>query len=802
MRIGALQGKALNSELLHGFYLGDLLVEPLSGQITSHVGSKHLPPKAAEVLLCLAQQPGELVTRKHLLETVWGAGRGSDEALGHAISEIRHALDDHPDDPQFIQTLPRRGYRLLAGVAAVETPPPSDNELSHETADEPSGIWQALLRHGVVQAAAAYLVVGWLLIQVADATFYDIGLPAWSKQFVTFMVIGGFPLLLLLAWFLEFAEGRIETDRGRQSGGLFKGLERNYLAILIAYGLATLGAAVYQASIGFEVVQSPLAIASDKSVDDELVPVVDNSLAVLRLLSIDGDEKAQAFTDGLSEDILDGLARVPGLYVSSRGDAWSMPPNASSDVVRRRLRVANYIEGSVRVFGDTLRVVVQLIDTESGFHMFSRGFELDVAGVYDMQKELTSLVVANLKLAVDPSSAYVEDVYVTAPTNDAYYLYLLGSEALRNPPSVASVTEAIAYFDQALALDDQYPAAHAGRCVAFTRLYDLQSDTRHIELAENACSQAMAVAPRLPTVINAVARLYLHTGRNQDAENMYRHSLDINEQDAVALQGIALIRRREQRFDEAESLMRRAIELQPGNWMSINALGNMYFGMGRYIEAITEYRKVVYLDPDNFTTLGNLASANMMTGNFAAARDALLQSIAMEDSATFRSNLGIAYYYLGDFADAIAAQRQAVALAPNSGGNWMGLADALYFGGEFDEADQAYKRTIELSRKQLGVNREDTEALMYLAWSLAMTGQPDEAAAHAALAIEIDPADPYSHYFDAIVKLKRGESAAAIESLERAVETRYPVAMLAAEPILKDIRQNARFMRLLKKTTN
>ena len=393
----------MNSELLHGFYLGELLIEPLKGQISSPAGSGHLPPKAVEVLLCLASSPGELVTRRHLLETVWGKGRGSQETLGHAISEIRHALDDHADDPRYIQTLPKRGYRLLVDVTTVEAPPPPENHFILESANDAGGFWHALLRHGVVQAAAAYLVAGWLLIQVADATFYDVGLPAWSKQFVTFMVIGGFPLLLLLAWFLEFAEGRIEEDRGQHSGGLFKGLERNYLAILIAYGLAASGAAVYQATVGFEVVQSPGTLVNAESADPEPIPVVDNSLAVLKLLNIDGDERAQVFSDGLSEDILDGLARVPGLSVSARGDAWSMPANASSEVVRRRLRVANYIEGSVRVFGDTLRVVVQLIDTESGFHMFSRTFELDIADVYDMQKELTSLVVANLKLAVDPT---------------------------------------------------------------------------------------------------------------------------------------------------------------------------------------------------------------------------------------------------------------------------------------------------------------------------------------------------------------------------------------------------------------
>ena len=110
----------MKSDLLQGFYLGDLLVEPLKGRVTGRAGSRHLPPKAVEVLLCLASTPGDLVTREALLDDVWGVGNGSQEALSHAISEIRHALDDRPDDPAFLQTLPKRGYRLIVAPVSAE----------------------------------------------------------------------------------------------------------------------------------------------------------------------------------------------------------------------------------------------------------------------------------------------------------------------------------------------------------------------------------------------------------------------------------------------------------------------------------------------------------------------------------------------------------------------------------------------------------------------------------------------------------------------------------------------------------
>ena len=103
----------MNADLLQGFYLGNLLVEPARGRVTGRQGSERLPPKATEVLLCLARRPGEVVTHEELRDCAWGERRGSREAVSHAISEIRQALNDDKDHPAYVQTLPRRGYRLL-----------------------------------------------------------------------------------------------------------------------------------------------------------------------------------------------------------------------------------------------------------------------------------------------------------------------------------------------------------------------------------------------------------------------------------------------------------------------------------------------------------------------------------------------------------------------------------------------------------------------------------------------------------------------------------------------------------------
>ena len=100
------EGGSVNSDLLQGFFLRDLFVDPLKGQVSGRTGSTPVPPKAMEVLLCLASNPGQLVTRESLIEEVWGPGGGSNEALSHAVSEVRHALGDLHERPEFVQTLP------------------------------------------------------------------------------------------------------------------------------------------------------------------------------------------------------------------------------------------------------------------------------------------------------------------------------------------------------------------------------------------------------------------------------------------------------------------------------------------------------------------------------------------------------------------------------------------------------------------------------------------------------------------------------------------------------------------------
>ena len=780
---------------MHGFYLGDFLVEPLKGQINGPAGSAHLPSKAAEVLLQLASQPGVLVTRDSLLTNVWGDGGGNQESLSHAISEIRHALNDHAVDPHFIQTLPKRGYRLITDPETVD---------EHKLSIMPGmwsgseaarmGVFENLKQRGVLEAGLAYLILGWLLIQIADVVFDQLQFPQVFGTFVTVLVIVGFPIVLALSWYLEFRDGRAILDGGPNTRSGRKRFSRTYLSVMGALALASVGVFVYEQIIGLPVGDER---GNSESIESEqFLPIEENSIAVLRFLNIDGSDKTEIFASGFGDDVINELARVPSLLVSSRGDSWSLGADSSSQEVRQRLRVAYYLEGSVRLTGNFLRVVVQLIDSKTGYHVVSRDFERDLEDFNQVQKDIVDLTIANLRIALPPDTQSILDANYKEADLDAYMLYRKGKAILDEPDTPENLEKAIAYLMNSLEVDPDYPAAHAGLCNAYVRGFGMQRDAGFIDLAERACADAIESNPNLNIVYTALANLYRRTGRIAEAETAFDKALRINDRDVDAMQGLARVYRRQQKFELAEEQLQKAIGSQPGNWRAINSYGGFLFATGRYEEAADAYRNLIFMDPRNFQARGNLGSALLMAGNYEEARSVLEESLEANPDRTFFSNLGIIHYYLGQFEESVIVHKKAVEQSPDDALMWLNLADALYFSGRRDEATEAFSRGADLALRQLDIDATNSEAMFSLAWAREMLGDSDEAQILVERGLEIMPGDPYGFYYDALIKTRLGQYDAAIHSLESAVAMGYPPRMLATEPYLAELRSRNDFQTL------
>lgn len=783
----------MTTELLQGFYLNDVLVEPAHGRVTLGSGALHLAPKAMEVLLCLAKRAGEVVERQELLESVWGQGHGSAEALNHAIGEIRRALDDHHDHPTYIQTLPRRGYRLLV------TPQPADVGTGSVVIGTDSGarledigLFENLRQRGVFETALAYLILGWLLIQVADIVFAQLLLPRWAGTFVTVLVIAGFPIALVLSWFIEIRGGNAVLDQLSPRDRRRRRFSNTYLSVLGGLSIAAVAVFIYDRSIGLpqESVTGPAAAA------EELLPVAANSIAVLPLMALDDTEESRILSRGIAEDVISMLSTVPGLLVASRGDSFSLQPNSESKQVRGRLRVAMYVEGSIQYDNELLRVVVQLIDSDTGFHRLSRKFDRPLENYFDVRDEITALVVSNLRPALPPTTRENPVMASSDPAFDVYFMYRKGMEASRDGDSESRIDEALGWFENALDVDAGYAPAHAGKCNVHVQAYIWSKDPVQIERAEASCSKALTLNPNLDVVYTSLGELYAATGQFDKAESAYQSALDIDSNSSIALMGLGAIYRQTNRPDKAEASLRQATGLHPGDWAPYNALGSYLFRSGRYAEAAEQYRKVVSLDATNSRGYRNLGTALSLVGRLEDAETAFRRALDLEPNSRAYDQLGLLLYSRGKFAEAAEMFGQAIGLRPGHHLLHSHLADAMAADGRHEAAVEAYAEARSLAEAALDVNPNDAFTQMDLAWISAALGDFERATGLIDAALVAVPDDPFTHYTSALIDNRLGATDRAFDALERAVELGYSTALLESDPNLEDLKDDRRWAQL------
>lgn len=197
-----------------------------------------------------------------------------------------------------------------------------------------------LKRRKVFQVGVVYAIVGWLLIQIADTAFEPLNLPAWTETLVVVLVVLGLPMALVLAWALEVTPGGVHRTR---------------------------------------------SAAGEAVAESEARPA--RSIAVLPFANISGDPENEYFSDGLSEELLNLLARIPELRVCSRTSSFAFKgKGAHMGTIRECLDVRTVLEGSVRRFGHRVRITAQLIDTKTDSHLWSKTYDREIDDIFEVQK--------------------------------------------------------------------------------------------------------------------------------------------------------------------------------------------------------------------------------------------------------------------------------------------------------------------------------------------------------------------------------------------------------------------------------
>ena len=353
-----------------------------------------------------------------------------------------------------------------------------------------------------------------------------------------------------------------------------------------------------------------------------------HSLAVLPFVNMSGDPKQEYFSDGLTEEILNSLARINELQVSARTSSFSFKgKDVDISTIAHKLNTASILEGSVRRSGHTVRITAQLNNAVTGFHIWSQTYDRELSDVLKLQTEIANAVANALKVTLlGDVAARIELGGTHNPA--AFDAYLRGSKVLNNSaPNAKLLQTALASFTEAIDLDPNYALAFGGRSLTLidqTAYFATGAEFRegfHKAVAD--ARHALALAPELPEGQMALAQFFEYG------------ALD---------------------FTQANEAWERAMALAPGDARILREYGLFAALMGRPDAGLAAARRAVVLDPlgarSHFTLGLTLWSAHHYPESVTAFNDALALEPDTAETYAFR---GLAYYTLGDFDRALSS---------------------------------------------------------------------------------------------------------------------------------------------------
>lgn len=536
-------GHGSNLMLKNGFTLGEFTVYPLEGRVVTADRKRRLTPRAMDVLVYLVERAPAVVERDVLLEELWEGRAQSDEPLNKVISELRRTLGDAAADPKYIQTITKRGYKVVAEVAPLE---------------EEAGAEKSLPLKWVVAGAIVVVTI------------------------ILFAFVG----------------------RGTDDAA---GSDIPTIAVL---------------------------------------PFVDMSEA--------GDQ--EYFSDGISEELLNLLARSPGLQVISRTSAFSYKyKDVSIPVVANELGASHILEGSVRKSGSQVRITVQLIDAGDDTHIWSETYDRTFDDVFLVQDEIAAQVVQQLQIEL------VADVPSASAANPEAYNLVLQARYLHRQGTPEALAKSVELFEQAVLADPNYPAAWAGLALE----YMIQADQGLLPLDESY----------------------------QLAREAANRALSLDAGNAAAHRGLGWIARNyDGDFATAARHFDYAVAMQPSNVDSISSAGFMALYLGRSEQAIALGEFVIARDP--VSAIGNTELGlfylygERFDDAIASFRTALTLS---PDYLGAHYQIGMAYLFKDEPQAALAAMQE----EPNQVWQLIGLAMAYHAVDDTAAAESSLRLLID-----------------------------------------------------------------------------------------------------------
>src|SRR6059058_5927833 len=348
-----------------------------------------------------------------------------------------------------------------------------------------------LKRRNVYKVAVAYIVAGWALSQGIAQAFPVFDIPNWAIRLIVLLIIIGLPIALILAWMFELTPQGIKRTEDvdpfdSRSGQVLavaaqQPKKRTWIFVVIIGALVSIGLFFLGRYSAFNGAPRESEAATNSASQ--------KSIAVLPFVDLSQAKDQEYFCDGISEEILDSLAKVEGLRVVARTSSFSFKgKNADVGEIAQKLNVENVLEGSLRREGNRIRITAQLINARDGFHIWSDTFERELQGVFAVQDEITRSIVdaLKIKLAVAPPVR-------TPGSTEAYDLYLKGLY-YSNKSDEENLRKSLSLFQQALDKDPNFARAWTGITKVWEQLADAY--VRPLEAyprVKEAASKALAL---------------------------------------------------------------------------------------------------------------------------------------------------------------------------------------------------------------------------------------------------------------------------------------------------------------------
>ena len=558
-----------------------------------------------------------------------------------------------------------------------------------------ASIWTELRRRNVVKVAVAYAAVGWFLVEIASTVLPIFEAPRWAVQTFTFLVILGFPVALALSWAFQLTpEGLRREDQGEGTAARASTTGRRLDFVIIGVlALALVYVTVERYVLAPAEKPEPQLDVSKTDPQptraENSATLSDHSIAVLAFADLSPEGDQQYFSDGISEQILNDLAQIADLRVTSRSSAFRFKgTGVDIPAVAAQLGVSSVLEGSVRKSGNRIRITAQLVDAKNGFHLWSATYDRELEDVFAVQDEISESIVQALThqfgLKADAAPRNI-DVESTA----AHEAYLRGRHLIVQTTDAAREA-AIREFQRAIELDPDYALAYAELAMAIIDAEVLSQGNKLADVIAQGSryvEKAMVLDPMLAEA-NAAA---------------------------------GLLAWRQSRYTESRQYFERALDINP-NFVRVYVwLGNLLnYDLGEYADAFEMRSRAMRLDPLSVSTIVFYLQA-LIERNRDEEAEQILKNIARLYPHIHAYRKGSLESKGGKFSKAVLGSLEALRINPEYSRPKAGLQFHFAAIGLREEISSFAERPLTLALILAG----DTEAAVRVAeaW-LAET--PDE----------------------------------------------------------------------------